>query len=393
MSSLAPWRSSATPHTHKRPQKWRIPQNLTLSEQAPVALKLGASWKPLAEGPRPEPLVHPKIYTQGRCGHIPVWYTRESWLYSVRKAFRSPAGRAHRARLGGLSERSFMAVMHADAATADHRTGRNLYTAHSTVAARTKLSVQVVQRARQICEHLGLSATIDPGRHLPAADRELRRTRTGKFILQIRKAATRVLTMPARIVASLPADLQPRAWIEYPPRRGSKTSLSSPFSLTNARSRVQATNQTSRKKTPQAPASMDARRLAARLAAQNRRLIPDRSLVKLSQVLETRLGTDLQAWTAPKLIERIDQARMKLAFTLPSVIADGAAFMDWMLSQADLTPPQTYEQIQIARQAAIKATQAARAALKAAASPEAKRQRAAGIALCRAALRQARSKD
>ena len=84
---------------------------------------------------------------------------------------------------------------------------------------------------------------------------------------------------------------------------------------------------------------------------------------------------------------------MKLAFTLPSVIADGAAFMDWMLSQADLTPPQTYEQIQIARQTAIKATQAARAALKAAASPEAKRQRAAGIALCRAALQQARSKD
>lgn len=390
MSSVAPWRSFATPRTLARPQRYRVPRDLTPSEQAPTALRLGASWKPLAEGPRPESLVRPSVYTDTRCGHIPVWYTREAWLHSALKAFRSPAGRAHRARLGGLSEKSFMAVMNADAHTADHRTGRNLYTAHSTVAARTNLSIQVVQRARQICEHLGLSVTIDPGRHLPAAQRELRKTRTGKLILQIRKASTRVLTMAAKLVVSLPLDIQKAHQIEYPPRRGSKTFLSPSSLLTNARSRRQARRQSPLEKVSTKPPSMAARRLAAMLAARNQRLVPDRSLTKLSRVLESHLGESLSAWTVTKLTERIDQARMRLGFTLPDSIADGASFINWMLTHTDLTPPPNLAQIQAARHAAIKATRAAKDRLEAATSPEAKAQRAAGIALCRAALKKSR---
>ena len=101
-----------------------------------------------------------------------------------------------------VSRRALMAVARADAAAADHATGRWVATANATVARITGLCERTVQYARATLVHLGLCRVVATGRYLTADERRTAaRTHGGR---QMRAASTRVLTMPCAIVCALP---------------------------------------------------------------------------------------------------------------------------------------------------------------------------------------------
>lgn len=101
-----------------------------------------------------------------------------------------------------VSRRALMAVARADAAAADHATGRWVATANATVARLTGLCERTVQYARATLVHLGLCRVVATGRYLTADERRTAaRTHGGR---QMRAASTRVLTMSCAIVCVLP---------------------------------------------------------------------------------------------------------------------------------------------------------------------------------------------
>lgn len=101
-----------------------------------------------------------------------------------------------------VSRRALMAVARADAAAADHATGRWVATANATVARITGLCERTVQYARATLVHLGLCRVVATGRYLTADERRTAaRTHGGR---QMRAASTRVLTMSCAIVCALP---------------------------------------------------------------------------------------------------------------------------------------------------------------------------------------------
>lgn len=101
-----------------------------------------------------------------------------------------------------VSRRALMAVARADAAAADHATGRWVATANATVARLTGLCERTVQYARATLVHLGLCRVVATGRYLTADERSTAaRTHGGR---QMRAASTRVLTMSCAIVCALP---------------------------------------------------------------------------------------------------------------------------------------------------------------------------------------------
>ncbi|PGF31233.1 replication protein [Cutibacterium acnes] len=98
--------------------------------------------------------------------------------------------------------RKIMAVARADAAAADHATGRWVATANATVARLTGLCERTVQYTRATLVHLGLCRVVATGRYLTADERRTAaRTHGGR---QMRAASTRVLTMSCAIVCALP---------------------------------------------------------------------------------------------------------------------------------------------------------------------------------------------
>lgn len=101
-----------------------------------------------------------------------------------------------------VSRRALMAVARANAAAADHATGRWVATANATVARLTGLCERTVQYARATLVHLGLCRVVATGRYLTADERRTAaRTHGGR---QMRAASTRVLTMSCAIVCALP---------------------------------------------------------------------------------------------------------------------------------------------------------------------------------------------
>ena len=104
---------------------------------------------------------------EGAYSPIPCWRSRKQWCRAVKKALSTPAGRAalsHK-RLG---QSLVMRVAGVDAATADFRTGRNLRTAHETVARNLNVSRDAVKKARAVLTRLGFMRTVIQGRYLTA---------------------------------------------------------------------------------------------------------------------------------------------------------------------------------------------------------------------------------
>lgn len=133
-------------------------------------------------------------------GPIPCWRSRDAWLLAVSLASHGP--RAAKIMARRVSRRALMAVARADAAAADHATGRWVATANATVARITGLCERTVQYARATLAHLGLCRIVATGRYLTTAERRTATATHGGR--QVRAASTRVLTMPRTIVCALP---------------------------------------------------------------------------------------------------------------------------------------------------------------------------------------------
>lgn len=89
---------------------------------------------------------------------IPCWRSRDAWLLAVSLASHGPRAAEIMARR--VSRRALMAVARADAAAADHATGRWVATANATVARITGLCERTVQYARAALVHLGLCRVV-----------------------------------------------------------------------------------------------------------------------------------------------------------------------------------------------------------------------------------------
>ena len=138
---------------------------------------------------------------EGTHARIPCWNTRSQWLDLLRADLdRDDAVtvlRAHHA-----SPITVYRVARMAAAAADTTTGRNVRTAHATVARALGCSVDTVRRARRVLRDLGFSVEVMRGRYMTTEEREAATREHGSR--QRRFASTRCLTIPARCRAMHP---------------------------------------------------------------------------------------------------------------------------------------------------------------------------------------------
>jgi hypothetical protein len=270
-----------------------------------------------------------------------------------------------------------------DADHADHRTGRDLATAHETVAELVDVAKITVRRARSVLQALGFAVVVVAGRYLTTAERETAHRHHGGH--QLRCASVRALTIPRGCAYRRR---------EHLPRRGCSEPLSSrpkdlPSGAHARRQRAATTTTTTTTTTTPAPAwPLTVQRLAAKLA-QRLPWLARGHIGALCTVLAAH-GLDEDGWTAQDVIERLD-ARNR-AKGLHSV-APGRQRNPLGLFRAQLRdaiagvePPQQRRAREA--QARVEARQEARdaheSAERQAASPEAVQRHAAAI---RTALR------
>lgn len=244
----------------------------------------GRSW-------RPEP-------TEEVCRQratTPAWWSAQDWLTRLSVAVATPQGEAARAA-AKVSRATMMAVAAVDARTADHRTGRDVQTAHATVARALGCCAKTVQRARQLMEALGFARTIELGRYLTAPERVEAHSRHGGH--QLRMASDRVLTMPRIAYQHENVHL---------PRRGqscgSVTSVGRTPTRADARAGGAPRPSATTRKGPRPTLAMQ--RLAARLAARLPWLA-HRHLWALCRTLAA-VGIQPEDWTAGDLVNLLDR--------------------------------------------------------------------------------------
>ena len=185
MSTLAVTRAPV--QTAQRPTRARRGHHRPVPELHTPNPRTGLSWSR-------EP-------AEGTHARIPCWNTRSQWLDLLRADLdRDDAVavlRAHHA-----SPITVYRVARMDAAAADTTTGRNVRTAHATVARALTVSLDAVRRARRVLRDLGWSVETVRGRYMTATERETATRETGSH--QRRFASTRCLTIPARVRAMHP---------------------------------------------------------------------------------------------------------------------------------------------------------------------------------------------
>lgn len=126
-------------------------------------------------------------------GKVPVWSGPAVWLTTLAEAAQTPQGAKVRKSVS-VSLPTLLDVAACDARAADGRTGRNVKTAHATVAGILGCSAKQVQRARQVIEALGYSCTVVVGRYLTTQERDEAQARHGGH--QVRMASHRACIMP-----------------------------------------------------------------------------------------------------------------------------------------------------------------------------------------------------
>lgn len=129
----------------------------------------------------------------GAYAGLPCWRSREQWLKALSRALCTDAGRRHLATKK-LGRATVLRVAACDASYAEVATGRELRTAHETVAQTLDLSRDTVKRARWVITRLGFMHTVLEGRYLTTAERAQARAVHG--CTQLRIASTRALTVP-----------------------------------------------------------------------------------------------------------------------------------------------------------------------------------------------------
>ena len=237
---------------------------------------------------------------------IACWWSRPQWIEAVAADLDTETGR-ETLRRRHTSPEAVNAVAAADAAAADTTTGRNVRTAHATVAKATGRSVDTVRRARRVLRDLGWSVEVVRGRYMTLAERIS--ASLYKDSRQIRFASTRALTIPARARAVHP----------YP--CGVKSSSKNTSSvIPSTRKRAAGRPNPARKKDPKRPTvvvPVGVQKIAARLVTRLPWL--DRAgehLMGLSRGL-ARCGVTGE-WTTQDLMNALEtDHRARKLFTLP----------------------------------------------------------------------------
>lgn len=135
---------------------------------------------------------------EGAYAHIPCWRSRRQWLRALARALGTEAGKKQLATKK-LGRQTVLRVADCDASYADVKTGRELRTAHDTVAQKLVLTRDAVKHARRILNRLGFMCTVLEGRYLTTEEREQARAAHGGT--QLRIASTRALTVPHEYAA------------------------------------------------------------------------------------------------------------------------------------------------------------------------------------------------
>lgn len=248
----------------------------------------------------------------GAASTVTAWTSPAAWLESLAATLATAEGEALRAQFR-IRAATVLDVARVETRAADARTGRNVCTAHETVAAEVGCSVSTVRRARDLITALGHAVTLAGGRYLTAAEREEARAAHG--CRQVRAASTRALTMP-----------RPRP-NEHLPRRGeffsSLPSRSGLPSRAHALDRAATRPQDQPSKTTTRPEGQPRRRrpcsgsvpkpprplwvqyLAAGLAERLPWLTQGRHIGALCDVLTA--ANVPAGWTAATLLATIDQ--------------------------------------------------------------------------------------
>lgn len=316
--------------------------------------------------PRPAPGVY---------AAIDAWTTADDWLAALTHTLDTDAGREQLAR-AHITTEAVLRVARDDARRADHSTGRDVATAHDTVAATVDVSPSTVRRARGVLEALGFSRTVVGGRYLTTRERqEARQAHGGR---QVRCASVRALTVPRG--CSYRRD-------EQLPQRGQVGSVRSPRKSVPKAARA-------RPGTPRRPEPrpLPVQRLAAGLAAR----LPWLARGHLGALCDVLAALDLDAdgWTAQDVIEALDRRNRDrgLCSVAPGRQRNPLGLLVTQLQEAVavMSPPQHQRarDADARRAARERAREAARDAEARRASPDAVRRHTAA---CRHALRAART--
>ncbi|NYJ76589.1 hypothetical protein HNR15_003607, partial [Allobranchiibius huperziae] len=99
-----------------------------------------------------------------------AWTSPEAWLEQLRAALLSPEG-IEATATDRIRAATVLDVAAVEARAANARTGRDVCTAHETVATVVGCSVATVRRARAVLQRIGYAVTLTPGRYLTAAER------------------------------------------------------------------------------------------------------------------------------------------------------------------------------------------------------------------------------
>ncbi|WP_133162953.1 hypothetical protein [Arthrobacter glacialis] len=274
-----------------------------------------------------------------------------------------------------------MKVMRVDALTADHITGRNVRTSHSTCAKKAATSPALVKRSRQVAECLGLMTTVDRGRYLTQEERQQVLKETG--FGYTKKASTRSLTMTREWAVQTATD--------HLPRSGSTMNKSSLRGTNQKRSRVSAASRINEEKptknTPRPlPRDLSTQKLAAGLERQLFWLTGFGHIGRLCDVL-TNSGLNPATWTPSSLSNALNAFTAQRGWTTPHKISNPLAYLSFLLTAASLDNAwETFNPQSKAREA-MKSTQAAKEALEARNAPEHKINLRAGIAKLREVLK------
>ena len=313
---------------------------------------------------------------------VPTWSTRSRWLLSCSLAALLPEGVKARKRLGGLSVKAFMKVMRVDADTADHLTGRNVRTSHSTCAAKAGTSPALVKRSRQVAECLGLMTTVDRGRYLTQEERQQVLKDTG--FGYTKKASTRSLTMSREWVLQTMTD--------HLPRSGSTMNKSSLRGSNQKRSRASAASRI-REENPNKPTPLPRPLATQKLAAGlERRLFWLAGFGHIGRVCDvlTATGVNASAWTPSSLANALNSFTEQRGWATPHKISNPLAYLSFLLTAAALDDAWEAFNPQSRAREARKATQAAKEALEERKTPEHRNNLRAGIAKLREALKPAK---
>ena len=193
--------STLAVHTAQQPTRRRRRDHRPTSELYTPNPRTGLSWAR-----------EPEAGTQGR---IPCWATRSRWLKTVETELTGETA-ADILRRHHAAAHTVYRVARMDAAAADTTTGRNVRTAHATVARALGVSVDTVRRARRVLRDLGFSVEVVRGRYMTATEREAAAHAYNSR--QRRFASTRCLTIPARVQAMHPYPCGVKSSRELPSR-------------------------------------------------------------------------------------------------------------------------------------------------------------------------------